>query len=770
MKKMTSWLLAIALIVGCITPVMAVPEETTALDMTMSDEGMKLLKAEEGFSQYPYWDKKQYTVGYGTRCPDDKVEYYTKYGITHEEAEQLLKDYMTEMEDALNRYIQKYNIVLTQNQYDAIALFSYNVGHSWTTNTSSLIFEAITYGATGNDLIRALGLWCKASGQIQGYLLRRRMSEANLYLNGVYSKEPPESYGHIIFDGNGGTIDRSSQVFDSNLPAVPLCNATRNGYAFAGWFTEKVGGRKITKLDASLKGMTLYAQWLRTGEMENWTDTVDVTVTVTDEELFFYVAPGADYPQTGKAVKKGDTLLITETVKSGDLLWGRTEKGWISLNCTDFEDVYAALPPEASLPTEPEVTEPEVTEPEVTEPEVTEPEVTEPEVTEPEVTEPEVTEPEVTEPEVTEPEVTEPEVTEPEVTEPEVTEPEVTEPEPTEPEPTEPEPTEPPVTQWNGKVTASSLNIRAEAGTDGRWLGYYVRNTKVVILERKTVDGMEWGRTDKGWISLSYVELEEPVTPPEPTEPEPTEPEPTEPEPTEPEPTEPPVTEQSGKVTASTLNIRAEAGTNGRWLGYYVRGTKVIILERKTVGTMEWGRTDKGWISLSYVELEEPVTPPEPTEPEPTEPEPTEPDPTEPEPTEPEPTEPPVTEQSGKVTASTLNIRAEAGTNGRWLGYYVRGTKVVILERKTVDGMQWGRTDKGWISLQYVKFEEPAPEAVIKTVTADVLRVRSGPGTSYDVAARLNRGTKVTILETKTVGSMLWGRITNGWISMDYVK
>ena len=664
MKKMTSWLLAIALIVGCITPVMAVPEETTALDMTMSDEGMKLLKAEEGFSQYPYWDKKQYTVGYGTRCPDDKVEYYTKYGITHEEAEQLLKDYMTEMEDALNRYIQKYNIVLTQNQYDAIALFSYNVGHSWTTNTSSLIFEAITYGATGNDLIRALGLWCKASGQIQGYLLRRRMSEANLYLNGVYSKEPPESYGHIIFDGNGGTIDRSSQVFDSNLPAVPLCNATRNGYAFAGWFTEKVGGRKITKLDASLKGMTLYAQWLRTGEMENWTDTVDVTVTVTDEELFFYVAPGADYPQTGKAVKKGDTLLITETVKSGDLLWGRTEKGWISLNCTDFEDVYAALPPEAFLPTEPEVTEPEVTEPEVTEPEVTEPEVTEPEVTEPEVTEPEVTEPEVTEPEVTEPEVTEPEVTEP--------------------EPTEPEPTEPPVTQWNGRITASSLNIRAEAGTDGRWLGYYVRNTKVVILERKTVDGMEWGRTDKGWISLSYVELEEPVTPPEPTEPEPTEPEPTEPEPTEPEPTEP--------------------------------------------------------------------------------------EPTEPEPTEPEPTEPPVTEQSGKVTASTLNIRAEAGTNGRWLGYYVRGTKVIILERKTVGTMEWGRTDKGWISLQYVKFEEPAPEAVIKTVTADVLRVRSGPGTSYDVAARLNRGTKVTILETKTVGSMLWGRITNGWISMDYVK
>ena len=710
MKKMTSWLLAIVLIVSCITVVMAVTAEETVPAMTMSEEGMKLLKAEEGFSQYPYWDKKQYTVGYGTRCPDDKVDYYTKYGITHEEAELLLKDYMTEMEKTLNTYLKKYGVILAQNQYDAIALFSYNVGANWTTNESGVIFDAITYGATGNELIRAFGLWCKSNGMIQDYLLRRRMSEANLYLNGVYSKEPPESYGYVIYDGNGGTTDRSSQVFDSDLPAVPLCNATHNGYVFAGWFTEKVGGRKVEKLDASVKGMHLYAQWLRIDEKENWTDTVDVTVTVTADELCFAIGPDEDYGLTGKAVKKGDILTVTETVKSGELLWGRTDKGWISLNGTDFEKVYAELPPEAFLPTEPEVTEPEATEPEATEPEVTEPEVT-----------------------------------------------------------------EPPVTKWEGKVTASSLNIRAEAGTNGRYVGYYLRGTKVTILERKLVGTMEWGRTDKGWISLSYVDLEEPVTPPAPlepaptepapTEPMPTEPAPTEPTPTQPAPTEPPATKWEGKVTASSLNIRAEAGTSGRYLGYYVRGTKVTILERKLVGTMEWGRTDKGWISLSYVDIEEPVTPPAPIEPAPTEPA-----PTEPEPTEPTPTEPPKTRQTGKITASQLNIRAEAGTDGRWLGYYVRGTKVTILETKLVGSVKWGRTDKGWISLQYVKLDEAVPETVIKTVIADVLRVRSGPGTTYEVCARLNKGTKVTVLETKAVNGVLWGRIAQGWISMDYTK
>ena len=314
-------------------------------------------------------------------------------------------------------------------------------------------------------------------------------------------------------------------------------------------------------------------------------------------------------------------------------------------------------------------------------------------------------------------------------------------------------------------MTASSLNIRAEANTSATKVGYYVRGAKITILERKTVGSMEWGRTDKGWISLSYVDIQESVTPPaptdpapsepaptepQPTEPAPTEPEVTEPAPTEPQPTEPPVAKWEGEVTASSLNIRAEANTSATKVGYYVRGAKITILERKTVGSMEWGRTDKGWISLSYVDIQESVTPPAPTEP--------------------QPTEPPQSTQTGKVTASQLNIRAEAGTDGRWLGYYVRGTKVTILETKRIGSVEWGRTDKGWISLQYVQLDALVPEVVVKTVTADVLRVRSGPGTSYAVAARLNKGTKVTILETKTVGDMLWGRIDQGWISMDYVK
>ena len=72
---------------------------------------------------------------------------------------------------------------------------------------------------------------------------------------------------------------------------------------------------------------------------------------------------------------------------------------------------------------------------------------------------------------------------------------------------------------------------------------------------------------------------------------------------TEPQQTEAPK-EVTGTITASTLNIRATPDTNGNVVGLYAKGQKVVILERKTVGNTEWGRTDKGWISMKFVELD----------------------------------------------------------------------------------------------------------------------------------------------------------------------
>ena len=260
MKRITGILLSLAIVLGFFA-IGAVPASAGS-DMKASDELIRILKLEEGFCQYPVEDYSQWTVGYGTRCPDDMLEYYKEHGITTQEAELLLRNYLTNIENKINVYlIDKYGLTMNQGQFDALVAFSFNMGSSWIKDDSQNIHKQVVSGATGNDLINAFGRWCKAGGKVQSFLLRRRLSEANMYLNGVYSKTPPDNYCYVTYNGNGGSISYSAQCYDSSLTATPASVATYGDYTFEGWYTEQVGGEKVEVLTAEHKGMTLYAHW-----------------------------------------------------------------------------------------------------------------------------------------------------------------------------------------------------------------------------------------------------------------------------------------------------------------------------------------------------------------------------------------------------------------------------------------------------------------------------------------------------------------------------
>ncbi len=83
--KILSLLLVLCLVWGLTSSVRAEGA------MTVSDELVEVLKTMEGFSAKPYWDYKQWTVGYGTECPEEKRAEYEKNGIPLEEAEALLR-------------------------------------------------------------------------------------------------------------------------------------------------------------------------------------------------------------------------------------------------------------------------------------------------------------------------------------------------------------------------------------------------------------------------------------------------------------------------------------------------------------------------------------------------------------------------------------------------------------------------------------------------------------------------------------------------------
>lgn len=282
-----------------------------------------------------------------------------------------------------------------------------------------------------------------------------------------------------------------------------------------------------------------------------------------------------------------------------------------------------------------------------------------------------------------------------------------------------------------GVVTVNNLNIRSEASQDGKVQGSYNKGDVVTILETKN----GWGRTNKGWVKMEYVNTSGTTanTPSDSTSNNNT---------TASTGNGSTTVQFRGIVTAKQLNIRASASKDSESLGSYSYGARVEILEKSG----DWGRTSKGWISLNYVYQDGTTG---------------------------------SNTAKGTVTAGGgLNIRSGPGKGYASVGTYAEGDSVTILEQFTYDGVTWGCTNKGWVSMAYVDTgsgtssgSDSSSSGDKATVTAESgLRVRSGAGSTYDVVGSLKYGTKVTILSQKTVDGTTWGEISTGWICMDYVS
>ena len=61
------------------------------------------------------------------------------------------------------------------------------------------------------------------------------------------------------------------------------------------------------------------------------------------------------------------------------------------------------------------------------------------------------------------------------------------------------------------------------------------------------------------------------------------------------------------------------------------------------------------------------------------------------------------------------------------------------------------------------------PQGVPGIVTARSLNVREEPSVNAKRVAQLPKGSSVTIYEEQFVAGMTWGRISEGWVSMDYI-
>ena len=310
---------------------------------------------------------------------------------------------------------------------------------------------------------------------------------------------------------------------------------------------------------------------------------------------------------------------------------------------------------------------------------------------------------------------------------------------PTEPPteaPTEPEVTVPPVI--TGTVNADNLNVRSDPDTTADILKRLAINTRVEVLEQKIVDGVNWGRIAEGWVNMNYITIGDNSD-------------------TSVEnnnnigtgSVETPTYGVTGTITATDLNIRKSPDTASDKVGSYKKGDRVTILEKSG----DWGRTDKGWISLKYVSMDSTGTG-----------------------TGTGTGSSTGSGSTGTVTATELNIRKSASADATSLGVYKKGDKVTILEKSG----GWGRTDKGWINLKYVSMSGSTGSSTTSIVSngkttvlgyglvegVSSLNVRSGPGTSYDRLTYISAGQRLPYYQT----SGNWARIKSGWVSMSYFK
>lgn len=139
--------------------------------MRTSKKGIELIKKHEGLKLAAYiCPSGKPTIGYG-----HTKDVLLGDVITKEEAERLLIEDLVTVENEINRH----NLNINQNQFDALASFVYNVGVG--NFRSSTLLKKIKADSNDRDIERQFNRWVYSKGKVLPGLVKRRKEEAKLY-------------------------------------------------------------------------------------------------------------------------------------------------------------------------------------------------------------------------------------------------------------------------------------------------------------------------------------------------------------------------------------------------------------------------------------------------------------------------------------------------------------------------------------------------------------------------------------------------------------
>ena len=750
---------------------------------------------------------------------NDKGETLPK--TTQTEADEALKAVLDELDAKVNAFATSSGKALSQNEHDALVVFSYNAGAGWITG-SGVVRNAILNGGNVNELLNAFSNW-------GGYEARRTI-EVNMYVNGIYTSSVPSSYTNVVYHANTGSLTQGASgqytyYYDSSAAVNHPVTPTKSGYKFMGWYNAASNPSvRYDVLNKDCATKTLYALWQKNAATAKNAATeataVNYTIKLADllEKREYYT------PEIGASSWEitSDVTVSKEFVDNNGQRWGCVHPGgnrWIRLSGSKViettDGTYSAFQVKVTVTNSYVNRRVNATAGSAKNGSYTQ--------------------------------GTELLIINEEDGWGQVGE----------------------IrsdgkieavgwvslmyTNWgsvqngitssgNGAVIAKAtvtysgyLNIRAEANTDSKIVGALAKDDTVDIYEIKIANGHQWGRCSNGWICLSYTKVEKLAG--------------SETTPdvgaeaymytgkltnltdlytdavadsvlkidTESLPTEADVkvlqlkADSNGnlwfkalwyvdkdndkdhtKETAVTgwtknftmdpatytvcceeLNVREKEGTGNKSIFKLAKGVQVKITEVKLVGEEIWGKAEahNGWINLAskYVTRGDSIV---------------------------------VEGDSGistnrigtVINTDGLRVRKTGASYGAQIGRLSRGTTVAVWEENEdgwfkVDSNQNGTYDydgDGWVSGAYLdvregtvggnstvtdaagnKYETDGTGKGVVANTYAGVNVRTGPSTGYASKGKLLPGTIVDILEVS--GNGKWGRTAQGWVSLDYI-
>lgn len=789
-KRMISFLLALMLLVSLI-PTTAVTANA-ASNWTTSKNAVKILTEMQGWQATPYVKDGIAYIGYGSLVKETNGTVVTTEArakelypnpITKEKAQELVWDHVKDtIDEEINKFTKKYNLDLTQNQHDALAVYSYRTGHTVWDSTNPL-FETVRTGKTGNAFLNAIAnadsIALNDLAEVEARM-NLRLAEANMYLNGRYAYYRPSNFAYslLVTDGTEDGVPTELIAYDTNS-GHKLTNLEDSGtnkflgwYVFDGKVDGNIKGSPITKLNKDTDGKKIISKFAEGSATAKYYINSSKLPTLKLYAGTFDQADIKNQKSIGKLKANIDVKVISETMHDG-IKWGyvigKNEKdeeikGWAYLGAlkdpTEADPkpiATATITATAGVDIMPGATQSTATlghlEKGVTV---------------------NVYETKVEYSEHGNKTWGKISVT---IAGEEVI-------------------------GWinldkadvldsNGKtdsvigktgtiVNAEEVNIRDDADITSAKRTTLKKGTKVTILDTKQNGDALWGKVrwtglkggyTEGWVYMYYVEVEGAAH------------------------TNPGnsgnggtsgTVKYTGVVTSSiNLNVRKNADVYATKVGSLPTGTKINIYETTTSRNMKWGRIGENqWVCLTYVDLTK----------------------VENDTNNGNSGSTTTTEIQATVTSNTLDVMKNYNNNSQKVGSLKKGDVVTILERNTettgTGTRVWGRFIKdgleGWINLAY---------AEVKTVTnvtnpgngsntgnsgnsgssnangADAfiancmaVNVREAAGTSKRQINKLNSGTVVKVYEKVTKDNAPWARITwnngaaEGWVCMYYVE